>query len=67
MGMMFLCLYVDDGLVFTSSKVVQDDFLRNLKARFEVTSHKPETYVGMTIKRNRERQTIDLSGPSWVH
>ena len=58
---MMLTLYVDDGLICSSSRKCLDEFLENLKSRFEVTVNEPSCYVGMQISRDREERRMSIS------
>lgn len=65
-GTMFLCLYVDDGLVFSDNEEQAQKFLQYLKTRFEVVSHEPDTYVGIRIQRNRSKKLIFLNQKGYI-
>jgi hypothetical protein len=63
---MYLCLYVDDGLVFGSSEHIVNPFLKSLQKEFDVMTDYPHTYVGLNIKRDRERRTISVNQASYI-
>ena len=63
---LYLCLYVDDGLVFSSSNWMRDVFMEKLARKFEITSSDPDTYVGMEIQRDRDKGIITISQKSYI-
>lgn len=54
----YLALYVDDGLILTSSQKLLDSILYHLKSTFEITEGKADYFVGLQIKRVRKDKII---------
>lgn len=46
---LILAIYIDDGLVAVSQKLI-DKLLEELKTEFDITSSEPNTYFGLQIK-----------------
>ena len=65
-GLMLLCLYVDDGLVCSTSSVELNDFMTTLRAQFEITCDEPSCYIGMELKRDRKARTISISQKGYL-
>jgi hypothetical protein len=63
---MFLCLYVDDGLILAEQECVMLDFLQRLKKKFDVTSQSPDVYVGVRIQRDRVQRTMSLHQSGYI-
>jgi len=63
---MILCLYVDDGLIACRNKKSLEVFLHLLKRRFEIVCHEPSCYVGMEIKRDREKKSISINQQGYI-
>lgn len=61
-----VCLYVDDGLVRSTSKSLVTSFMISLKKRFSVTAHEPKVYVGMELKRDRKNRTIAMNQQGYI-
>ena len=61
-----LCLYVDDGLVCSTSNQSLESFLEKLKSTFSVTINDPDTYVGMQLGINRESRTISITQSGYI-
>lgn len=59
-------LYVDDGLILSSTKAVLDDMMEFLGKEFDVRSIPPDRFIGIDINRNRIQRTIHLSQPDYV-
>lgn len=55
-----LCLYVDDGLIFSRTLAELDEVLTLLKGHFSLTHSDVSTYVGLEITRDREERTITV-------
>lgn len=62
----YLALYVDDGLVLSSSRFAIDSFLANLKEHFHITVDNGEQYVGLNIIRDRENGTITINQVPYI-
>ena len=66
-GLMLLLLYVDDGLVFSTSKSSMDAFMVKLEAEFEITRSDSSLYVGIEINRDRDAKTICINQRGYVN
>lgn len=64
--MVYIALYVDDGLIFASSQETLNKILDALREKFEITEGRAEIFVGMEIKRNREEKTIFIHQRSYI-
>ena len=62
----YLVLYVDDGLVFSTSTRIREIFMRELSKNFDITSTNPDTYVGMEISRDRKAKEICVSQKTYI-
>lgn len=47
----YLCLYVDDGLLFSKSKSTINTVIDDLKTVFEMRTYPPTNFVGMQIEK----------------
>ena len=65
--LIILCLYVDDGLLFGTSRSVIDNFLKHLKSTFEITLNDPKFYVGMELIRDRDSKSISISQRGYIN
>lgn len=63
---LIICLYVDDGLLFSTDGFARDKFIRELSSEFKVTVTEPDNYIGMQITRNRENHTIRISQTTYI-
>jgi hypothetical protein len=59
-------LYVDDGLILSSTKAVLNEMMEFLGKEFDVRSIPPDRFIGIDINRNRIQRTIHLSQPDYV-
>lgn len=62
----FLALYVDDGLVLSSKKDATENFLQNLKENFKITADNGEIFVGLNITRDRLNETITINQVPYI-
>ena len=62
----YLALYVDDGLVISKSKYAIDKVLHELKCKFEITMGDVNEFIGMEVKRDREKCTIKINQPEYI-
>ena len=62
----YLALYVDDGLIVSESMNAISEVLENLKSQFKITFGAADDFVGMEIQRNRERRTIKISQSGYI-
>lgn len=56
----YLLLYVDDGLVISKSKLILDSFLNDLMNTFEIKIYEPRYFIGFEIERNRAKKSLRL-------
>lgn len=63
----YLALYVDDGLVMSSSTDLIADMLTNLKERFDITVSDAKIFVGLEMERDREKQLIKVHQRQYVN
>lgn len=61
-----LLLYVDDGLVVSSSQKAIDILVEKLSEAFQITIGNANYYCGMEIGRDRERKTITIGQESYI-
>lgn len=59
-----IALYVDDGLVAHNSTTAGDEFLKELKARFKITTKPASYFLGMEI--NVQKVSISLCQKSYI-
>lgn len=64
---MYLCFYVDDGLVFSTNDSIQIKFLKHLKEMFEVICQNPTTYVGIHITQDKKTGSITIDQQNYIH
>lgn len=62
----YLALYVDDGLLINESKSAIDEVLRYLKSDFQITTDKPDEFVGMEISCDRANRTLKISQKNYI-
>ena len=63
---LYLTLYVDDGLLFSSSNEIIDQFLNEMEQTFKITRSSGSYFVGMEIERDREKKTLKISQTAYV-
>lgn len=61
-----LGLYVDDGLLCCSSKAVMKSLLKEMRQLFEIQIGSPDCFVGLEIKRDREKKVIQVSQRGYI-
>lgn len=59
--LVYLCLYVDDGLLMSASKDAIFVVLDYLKSHFDITSDIANKYIGFGIERNRDKKLLKIS------
>ena len=65
---MYIILFVDDGLVLSSSLNVLNFVINSLKKRFEITIYtEPSTFLGVQISRNRKSREIYLHQNNYIN
>lgn len=62
-----LLLYVDDGLLLSCSQKAIDTLIEKLKNTFKITLGQADYYVGIEIKRNREKKTITICQEAYIN
>lgn len=62
----YLTLYVDDGLVMSSSIDAIDDLIENLVRGFNITVGDAKQFVGIEIARDRKNGTITIGQRGYV-
>jgi len=62
----YLALYVDDGLILTSSRDVLNKVLEALNSAFEMTKGSGNMFVGMEIERDRLNNIIFIHQKHYV-
>jgi len=63
---LYLALYVDDGLALSTSTKMLDQFLEELRIKFEVKINEPRYFVGLEIERNRGMKSIKIHQTSYI-
>jgi len=63
----YLCLYVDDGLIMSSSDKAIKHVTDNLRAKFEIKEGPVNEFVGMQISQDRIKRTITVSQTNYIH
>lgn len=64
--MIYLALYVDDGLVFSKSIKIIDRFLQKLGQVFEIKVSEPNYFVGLEIERDRSNRLLKIHQKSYI-
>jgi len=59
---MYVCLYVDDGLLVCDSKSEAEKFLSQLRLKFKITCKPANFYLGLEIKIENDSVTVCQSG-----
>jgi len=62
----YLALYVDDGLILTSSRNILNKVLEALNTAFEMTKGNGDIFVGMEIERDRSNNIIFIHQKHYV-
>lgn len=62
-----LCLYVDDGLVCSTSKENLKEITDFLASKYTITVNEAEYYDGIEIKRNRQNREIQISQTGYIN
>lgn len=62
----YLLLYVDDGLILSSSKELTKELLSFVQDNFDITIGDGRYYVGMEISRNRKERSIAISQRAYI-
>ena len=52
-AVLIIALYVDDGLICSTSRSLLNDVVAHLRSKFEVTTLDPKCFVGLQIERDR--------------
>lgn len=59
-NIIYLLLYVDDGLICGNNTEMIEKLLHNLQVEFEITHREAEFFVGLQIQMDRHRGTLKL-------
>lgn len=65
-SVVYLALYVDDGLIAAKSKKVIDSVLTCLRNAFKITVGDTKTFVGLQIERDRPNKSISLHQKAYI-
>jgi hypothetical protein len=57
-----LCLYVDDGLLCSSSEGVMKKLVKDLQSEFQITTSPASCFVGLEIEQSKDSITIHQRG-----
>lgn len=64
---LYLVLYVDDGLIASKSQSAIDKVLCNLQSEFKITAdNKVDQYIGFEIERDRKNQTLKIKQSNYI-
>lgn len=55
-----MALYVDDGLALSTLTKVLDQFMEELRAKFEAKINELRYFVGLEIQRDRGKRSIKI-------
>ena len=61
-----IVIWVDDGLISSTSQAAINDVIQYLNKNFEMRTTPADHYVGMSILRNRKDHLLYLSQPGYV-
>ena len=61
-----MCIWVDDGIVCSTSKEELDGIVRYLNQQFEITTGPVDLFVGIKIRRDRAKKIIHLSQEKYL-
>lgn len=56
----YLALYVDDGLICGKDSEVINNLLHSLKNEFEITYNEAEYFVGLQLKRDEKKNVLNI-------
>lgn len=62
----YMMIYVDDGLIMSSSKEILARIIDELNKAFTITYGEVNTFVGMEIRRNRDHHLITISQGRYI-
>lgn len=62
----YLCIYVDDGLLTSENKSAIFKILEYLRLHFQITSDVESEYVGFEIAGNREKRLIKVGQAGYI-
>lgn len=65
--MVYLALYVDDGLIVSKSQKVLDTIIRSLRKIFNITLGDASSFIGLQIERNRQDRTIFIYQEAYIN
>lgn len=64
---MYLLLYVNDGLVISKLKSALDSFLEDLKNAFKIKISEPRYFVGFKLERNRDNRSFRIHQLKYIN
>lgn len=59
--LLILCIYVDDGLIMSNQRSTIKACVDHPKTKFEITTAKPDTFVGIEITRDEDHLFMNQS------
>lgn len=65
-GKVYIALYVDDGLILTTSKILLNEILSQMRVNFEITVGDSEYFLGMQVKRDRIKNNIFVNQSMYI-
>lgn len=63
---LYLAIWVDDGVLASNRLEAIEKFLEDLSRKFQIRSYPLERFVGVTITRDRGKRQIHLSQPDYA-
>lgn len=66
-SIVYLALYVDDGLLISQSQRAIDMVLKYLQNIFQITISMANEFVGLEISRDRRKRLLKISQPSYIN
>lgn len=64
--LILLGIWVDDGLLCSTSASLNASIITYLLQHFEITSHPADCFIGLQIQRNRNKRELLLSQPQYI-
>ena len=61
-----LIIWVDDGIFASNKPGCINEFLTTITNTFQIRSHQPDLFVGITITRERNERKLFLSQPDYI-
>ena len=66
-SIVYLALYVDDGLVMSKSINANNKVIKYLQSNFQITSDEANEYIGFEIERDRTKRTLKISQSKYIN